>query len=639
MKKCTAVNQPVYICTVFSPNLFSYANLDHTIRSSPHGNPIPCGGGQLLAQGTQLFTVVSNPGQLNLTTQQQALIQQVAADVGTFDYKIVAFSDPSNHMSETSLTFTVPSYETQVFTAEARYVDSHDDGGYTWAGQIQTLGKGDIMLTITPGSAPSGFIRFTDRYYSILGLSESLALLVKHDLSAYDLNSDDTFGEAPPPPPACINDTAFVDILILETPAARAKLDLLPPSYLTSAAATINFALFQSNVEKTYVRFQRHYNTFTPIGGCDGQVILNNSFVNNDPFLIDLRNTYKADGIILLTTCLDQAGWAVPGLNIQRPYAVVDLAHVMGPRFTLAHEFGHLFSAKHNREGNGGDEPNNDGTIKHGWRFFDSDDQEQWTIMAAYPDNARILHYSNPDIDYNDAPTGTPIDNNAFAARVGMCSMSQNEPVMPAFLRVLITGETTLCTATPEFPHTFKAFVTGPSPGIGMGPFNYEWRWSKYFITPSNPGAIIGSNSPELVLTYNLTCEGDRKYFLKVIVTNVIYNVVSQNTRLIDGRLCTDCPDFRDAQVSVVDNDPSLSIVPNPVNDLVTFKYTSSTDEPAILEIIRADGQVFQNTSIPPSKDGLGEQTFDLQNFPSGLYAVRIFQASSSVTRTFSIIK
>ncbi len=592
-------------------------------------------GGGLKAQQNQLFNVIANPQQLNLNASQQALIQQVATDVGTLDYKIVAFSDLASHMNGTYLSFNVPTYETQVFSAYAKYVEVHPDGGYTWAGQIQTLGKGDFVITVKPGAAPSGFIRFTDRYYSIYGLSEYYAILVKHNLSSYDADGDDTFGEAPPPPPAC-NDTAFVDILILETPAARAALDLLPSTYLTNAFANINHILIQSGVQNSFVRVQRHTTTFTPTVDCNGKAILDDDFGNNNPFLINLRNIYKADGIILLTTCLDQAGWAVPGLNIQRPYAVVNLAYAMGPRFSLAHEFGHLLSAKHNRVNNGGDEPNDDPSIRHGWRFIDADGMQQWTIMAAYPDPGRILHFSNPDISYNGVATGTPTDNNAFATTVGMCSMGQNEPLMPPLFTVLIQGTTTLC--VPNIPNKFKAFVTGPSPGIGMGPFNYEWRWSKNLITPSNPGILVGGNSPELSPPGPFTC--DSKYYLQVKVSNPIWGVVRQNIKIIDPGLCTICPDFISTDVADLNTPPiSLSIVPNPAKDWVTFNYQISPSESAFLEIIRADGLLLQVADLTPSEHGLGEQSIDLQYFSSGLYAVRIVQASSSLTHLFSIIK
>ena len=461
------------------------------------------------------------------------------------------------------------------------------------------------MLTIKAGAAPSGFIRFADRYYSIYGLSENYAILVKHDLTAYDDDDDDIVGEVPSPPSTPCNDTSFVDILILETPAARAQLNLMPASFLTNAFATINFALFQSDVSLRYVRFQRHYSTFTPTGGsCIGIDILTNDFPNNSSSLDNLRSTYKVDGIILLTTCLDQAGWSVPGLNIQRPYAVVDLAHVMGPRFSLAHEFGHLFSALHNKVSNGGDVPNNDPTIKHGWRFFDADSIEQWTIMAAFPDPGRILHYSNPDVSFNGVPTGTATDNNALsAATVGMCFMAQNEPQMPPVLTVQILGNTTLCDTSN--PSRLSAFVTGPSPGVGMGPFNYEWRWSKQMITATNPGTVVGTNSPLLWPAAALTCEG--KYYLQLKVTNPIWGIERKNIRVIDPGLCTLCPDFVSTAVVELNNpEISLSVVPNPARDLVTLDYKILGSEAAFLEIFRTDGHVLKTAKWIAAADGYG---------------------------------
>lgn len=542
-------------------------------------------------------------------------------------------------MDETVLTFTVPTYETQVFTADVKYVDMHPDGGYTWAGEIQSIGKGDIVLTVIPGEAPSGFIRLTGKYYSISGLSESLALLVKHNLSSYNKGCYETLGETPfPPPTEGCNPAAFVDILILETPDARTELNLFPPSYLTNAFANINFILFQSSVPNSYVRFQRHYATYNPIGGCDPFLIQTNDFTSTNQTLINLRNQYKADAVIILTTCLDGAGgFSIQGLNPSKPYGIVDMDYVMGPRFSLAHEFGHMFGARHNRLGNDeGDEPTN-GTIYHGLYFIDSDQQEQWTIMAKEPGlTPRILHYSNPGVLYNNVATGSPIDNNSLAAIGGTCSMSENISQPPPELSVLILGKKTLCTEKPEFPQTFTAFVNGPSPGPGMGPFNYEWRWSKNMFTATNPEIVVGGNNPNLILNAPNTCEG--KYYLKVTVTNPLFSIVRERVDIIDPALCTTCPDLRDNLNEVSKDSISLSVIPNPVIDFATIKYQCPPLEQTIVEIIRTDGQIILSRSILPSGN-LEEIEINLQSFPSGLYTVRIIQSSNIESHLFSIAK
>ncbi len=603
---------------------------------------ISSGGGRLTAQESQLFTLVSNPGQLTLTTQQQNLIQSVANEASTLDYKIAVFANPLSFMTQNQITFNVPYFESGTFTAEVETVEIHPDGAYTWIGQIQTLGKGDLMLTVGTGVAPTGFIRFTDRYYSITGLSDTLVLLIEHDLDFYESDNDDVLEDSTntantSPPESC--DCAVVDILVLETPDARAIINLQSPTYLLAAFATINGALIKSGIPCKRVRFQRHTTTYTPQGGCVGLNIQIHDFKPTNQTLINLRTQYKVDGIIILTTCLDAAGYAVPGVDPNQPYAIVKLDHLFGPRFTLAHEFGHMVSAKHNRISNGGDEPNNSPDFRHGWKFLDSDGYVQRTLLATLSDqNTRLLHYSNPEITYNGAPTGTLTDRNSLGISNGMCMMADNNTSIPPLLTLMLQGNTTLCLTDPEFPHVFNAHINGPVPGPGGGPFSYEWRWSNNMFSPTNLGTLIGGNSPVLTLTTTPTCQS--KFFLKVKVTNTLYNIEREAVALVDPSHCTICPDFRsDESVQYHEGNISLSISPNPARNFMELKYRISPAEEAILEIIRIDGQIIQTRNLWAENNGLGEETLNVQGLPSGVYLVRITQSGISTIQKISIIQ
>jgi hypothetical protein len=148
-----------------------------------------------------------------------------------------------------------------------------------------------------------------------------------------------------------------------------------------------------------------------------------------------------------------------------------------------------MVSAKHNRFSNGGDEPNNSADFRHAWKFTDSDGYVQRTLLAKLLDqNTRLLNYSNPEITYNGAPTGTLTDRNYLGISNGMCLMADNNPNIPPLLTVMIQGNTTLCLTDPEFPHVFNAHINGPAPGPGGGPFTYEWRWSNNMFSPTIRG-------------------------------------------------------------------------------------------------------------------------------------------------------
>ncbi|MFP4499567.1 MAG: reprolysin-like metallopeptidase [Candidatus Hydrogenedentota bacterium] len=117
-----------------------------------------------------------------------------------------------------------------------------------------------------------------------------------------------------------------------------------------------------------------------------------------------LRNTYGADLVALLVEDGDACGvaWIMEEngpSSASLGFSVTDHDCIAGQ--TFAHELGHNMGCAHDRENaSGGIFP-----YSWGWRFSDAGDTLYRTVMS-YAPGFRINHFSNPDILFEDVPTG-----------------------------------------------------------------------------------------------------------------------------------------------------------------------------------------------------------------------------------------
>lgn len=447
--------------------------------------------------------------------------------------------------------------ETASFLGQVELVENDNDTSYFWSGSI--VGEpGSYFCFGRNTKSSGGYIKFTDRFYTLFPIGGTKCIMVKHNLEGYipDVciaNEETPTGievdECDEEYNTC---AATIDILYLITPEARAFLNgfdywgLL--IFAGMANASINQAFQNSDIPNKQVRIRGSQNFVLGTGYSNPHNIVTD--LNNlvaDPTAQTLRNQFRADIVVMLTNqgYFNDDGFQIFGraqqINAENAnaYSIVEIPFMIAPRWTFPHEVGHLFGARHNRPDNGGNDDTD--VCSHGWRFDDGDEIERRTILAALGDadpnpfagDKRILHYSNPDVQFNGGDTGTEDDNNARAIRNTGCNIAsfRSSPLLSVF----INGPGLFCVGEGTEPQTYTAQVTPAATGIpGQPPYTYQWHWSPN--ANFSPYYIIG-NTQSITINSVLACP---HFYLRAKVTGS-GNTSVTHTRWIRTHMCEEC--------------------------------------------------------------------------------------------------
>ena len=205
-------------------------------------------------------------------------------------------------------------------------------------------------------------------------------------------------------PPLLTNSTINIDVLVAYTPDAVAAVGS-PAATETLIAASLdalNQSLTNSNlpVQTTLVA------TYQTIESDSGNVFtdLNRIVSPTDSFFDELhilRDAYQADLVALITGGNDPSFCGVANIGPGEQaaaFSVTEYDCALG-NLTFAHELGHNAGCRH-------DFPNSGLTEEHRW----TDPAHNFTyrtVMALQP-GTRIPYFSNPNVLFNNIPTGVP---------------------------------------------------------------------------------------------------------------------------------------------------------------------------------------------------------------------------------------
>ncbi len=601
------------------------------------------------------FILERQAGEVILSGVEQAFVQKITTQADTKTAKYISIGDISQYEENGIINFSLPGIP-ETLQSEAVRVEYTSTNDYIWSARFTH--QPGYMSIISKPEGKAGFFQLPGKFFSIHPVNNTVSLLKEIDFAHLStegcgwVGSETANAEVDWCEPEENNCFSEIDVLVLvSSPDVQDWFGTQGDPWqalvtIIQGIESLNLAFANSGIDNKQIRWRAEQFNFT---GYDMPL---NPDDDIDEFAIQaasLREQRQADVVIMLTAN-DYPGIAgiasgpsgdCPTPSKNCAYAIVEIQSIADPRWTFAHEFAHLLGARHNR-------PNicsaagvcgNDNTdvCAHAWVFNDQDDIEQRTILATLFANeqaagaVRIPHYSNPNVEFNGAATGTVDNDNARIMRNTACYVDDYNQ---AEWSVGIQGPSKWClNSLPQI--TFAAMVTPPNPGWnlpGNPPYQYEWRAS---CSPTfNPSTVL-SNQPSITLSAPF-CEPT--FWLRLTVTSSDGATLTDRERVLIIENCSN--NFQGGedrqQQSDSDKVQSITIYPNPAYDNII-----------IGNLPNEKGQ-FTTISI---WDNLGKQVHEIESselemleittdrMPNGMYFIKICSGNNQSIHTIILQK
>ena len=340
--------------------------------------------------------------------------------------------------------------------------------------------------------------------------------------------------------------------------------------------------------------------------------------------------------IVMLTNQIyrDQNGNRVFGIaNSASPtstnkFCIVEAGFLLDPRYTFAHEVAHQFGCRH-IDDNTGD------VCAHAHVLALPGGLNRPTILgpsnatAFGAANARIQHYSNPDVFFAGVSTGVSGQrDNAREIRAAMCDVANNQP--PPVLVINIDGLVNLCSPVSGeiLNATYSVDLTPPVAGFpGQPPYTIQWYWSPDGIF--SPGTFLGTGASVTVGAF--ACPG---FHLRAKVTSADGQIYTR-TRRINTAFCNPCTADRSSGIQTAetaDNLDGVSIFPNPTDGVLWIDFSNDV-VPQQIGLFDLGGKKVQEIRTSARPEGSYRLKMDIMGLAPGVYALRIQSAGRTIVR------
>ncbi len=604
------------------------------------------GSSQSFAQSSFIFTTTTVP---SLTSSQQEAYQKVLNSPFTVQTWFLNVNALSTAQSDGMIKFELPTNNCGGLTFAAKHVDYESDNQYEWQGEYVTecdtcvdCLDGAITLIKEPNKT-YGHISIDADVYEIYNIGGK-TLLAKLNTDAMNGNEcgvnsvpntgEPTFVAEEEQETKSLGAGCNVRVLVLfnqaaanQTPDMNALANLaigqtnqiLRNSAITSYNLNIVLAAVQPIV-------------FTLTG--QRRVAEDMFAFSTLPAVVAARQAANADLVMFITGDdyitrdgnYDIAGATQQGiddvwqLGANRYVGFVEANNAVSSRYTFAHELGHLFLAGHNDDPRPG--------IVHAknfntnCNFFGVSCRKHTTVMGKMlPDRARIMHFSNPDVNYIRKSTGDAgTKNNARVMLDNACTVAAYNP--NDFFLVGMEGAVSWAC-----PDNF-VLLTAQASGL-IAPFQYQWRISNDGI---NYSAVQSTNQSYGAPTRPLN---GQRVFVRLTVTHTATSQTRTITHSIQttttGQGGINCQ--RSSRLNVSEGF-KITVSPNPsTNQHVYLDLELDKETELSFSVLNAVGQVI--TTFPTTNYAKGKQYQEIYfpNLPNGTYFLRVVSPDRSVEK------
>ncbi len=575
--------------------------------------------------------------------------------------EIVSTGDIKYYQTNDTLVFQIPGGNDTLIAVASKVVQN-SSSDFSWYGSLIPF-QGYMALHYKDNQV-FGFVQSGTSYYELLPMNGTYQYLVKRNTETQvgcGTPSESLAPTNPPIDPECNMPGGFdpyntcpavVTVLLVITNEAKTW---ILQNYGSIAAfahegeGLVNQALLNSDIPNKVVKLRWIERNYSLLLSSPADIVLD--LQQLDDLLEFDRNAELADVAFLVTNQeygnVEGAVFEI-GVNKDNAYGIIEAPYFNGA-YTFPHELGHIFGCRHNWYRNLGNDDTN--VIAHAYRHFflpqiidyeDVNEISSWRSLLAIgvysstiyilqdedevpfavqiTNSAQILHYSNPDVNFGQVPTGNSCANNAAQIRNGACEVADFFDSQE--LSVFISNSNSPCGSL-----EYTAMIVEPSTGLqGTPPYTVSWSWSSNGNFGNNTETFLGTGQV-LTLTNHPRCP---VYWLKCTVTSADEIVVTAIKKIVMAwTCCTDIPDPEDDELGRAipkRNNIEIYAYPNPGGTNGIFLNTTmSTTEQIDYKISNTSGKIIQKGNL--MLDG-GKAWIDTRALEPGFYFLNAISAT-----------
>ena len=593
--------------------------------------------------GQSLFTQRS-VNDANLDASESQRYSNLQQDSFTQDLKLISFDNPLDFVNASGvIQFEVPGIQGAI---EAGGIDiTKTDTSYSWTGKL--LNHAGYFGYYEIQGHRAAWLQIDGRFFEIMPMKTGISTLreIRGDVLDLGICTTLTENQANPESGLCQEEyntcAATIDILVLLPPDATDWLQTKFGNdwfsialYIGIGTQALNAAFINSDIpnKKANIILENFNLNYPP--GTDCSRLIDSIQAQ----AAARREAVHADLVVLITAKRDfncGSGAACAEISNNPPYycdpgyAFSEIWWLFHPRWSMLHEVGHLMGGGHDRP------YDNDDNCAHGWTV--GGNRFQRTLMALWfgtqiPTDERILHYSNPDVVFNGAATGTASANNAKVIRNGACIVA-NYRQSQSF-SAMIDTKPWVCRFE-EYIYV-KAIVQQPLPfNPGQPPYTYEWKWSYNGNFSGLNGFLFGNTQSA---SFPIPEDGNQVWVqLRVTSSDglTVTNIKKITLYFDSNPKCVQRSLEKEFYPSYLAKN-KISIAPNPTSSSANIRWVSENEGIVKIVITSTFGQVL-NTKILQESKGENSVQIPVGSFPGGIYNISLQKEGIILTQKLII--